>query len=30
MEVEYESDDLNDDWIELIEEEEKDYTNFYR
>ena len=30
MEVEYESDDLNDDWIELIEKEEKDYTNFYR
>lgn len=30
MEVEYESDDLNDDWIELIEKEEKEYTIFYR
>lgn len=30
MEIGYESDELNDDWIELIEKEEEEYTNFYR
>ena len=36
MEIEYENDDqifedeLDDNWIKLIEEEEKEYTHFYR
>ena len=30
MELNYEEDDLNDDWIKAIEAEEKEYTCFYR